>query len=192
MLYKENAGYKHLTWKYFIAWIILSIYHSFVIYFVGYAIWNGNSAIYNNNKPYTSDLYSFGTFMIQNVVMVVNLKLILIAKNQTFIFLLSIFVSIASFIISTFIYNFIYVWDKNMYYVYKNLISSPTLWISTILIIISALLPDYAIMSLKIFEIKFRPAASIANGWSQVFNKKQRKTFRRNSNVNSISESTYL
>lgn len=190
MLYKENAGYKHLTWKYFIAWIVLSAYHSFVVYFVGYFIWTKNSAIYLT--PHTSDLYSYGTFMIHNVVMVVNLKLILIARNQTFIFLLSIIGSIALFITSTIIYNLFYIWDGDMLFVYNYLIASPTLWVATILIIVSALLPDYAIMAFKMFDIKFRPAASIANGWSQVFSKPQRKTMRQSSNVNSISESTYL
>lgn len=190
MLYKENAGYKHLTWKYFIAWIVLSVYHSFVIYFVGYFIWSENNAIYL--QPFTSDLYSYGTFMIHNVVIVVNLKLILIARNQTFIFLLTLFGSIALFITSTFLYNFLYKWDGDMLRVYNHLLVSPTLWFSTILIVVSALLPDYTIMAFKMFDIKFRPAASIANGWSQVFNKQQKKTLRRNSNVNSISESTYL
>lgn len=40
------------------------------------------------------------------------------------------------------------------------------------------------------FDIKFRPPT--ANGWSQVFKKHQKKTFRRTSHLNSISESTYL
>lgn len=188
-LYQENAGYKHLTWKYFIAWIVLSVYHSLVVYFVGYILWLENNAILST--PYTVDLFGYGTFMIHMVVFVVNLKLWLIARYQTIVFLATIFGSISVFVISTLMYNFFYVWDGQMLHVYNHLIQSGAFWMSNLLIIVAALLPDYAIMAFKMFNIKFRPPS--ANGWSQVFTKQQqKKTFRRNSNLNSISESTYL
>lgn len=187
-LYQENAGYKHLTWKYFIAWIVLSVYHSMVVYFVGYIMWQENNATLSS--PYTVDLFGFGTFMIHMVVFVVNLKLWLIARYQTIVFLASILGSISVFVTSTLLHNFFYVWDGQMMYVYNHLIQSGAFWMSNLLIIIAALLPDYAIMAFKMFDIKFRPPN--ANGWSQVFKKPQKKVFRQNSGFNSISESTYL
>lgn len=190
MLYKENAGHKHLTWKYFIAWIVLSVYHSLVVYFIGYSMWRDNNAIYST--PHSADLFSFGTFMIHTVVIIVNLKLCLIARNQTFLFLGCVFGSILLFVGSTIVYNCIFYFDAKMYYVYNNLIRSPAFWFATALAVVTSLLPDYTIMAFKMFNIKFRPLDSIESGWSCVFKRQQRKAFRRNSNVNSISESTYL
>lgn len=151
-------------------------------------MWFNNNALLSS--PSTADLFGYGTFMIHMVVFVVNLKLWLIARYQTFVFLASIFGSISIFVSSTVAHNFFYVWDGNMLYVYNHLIQSIAFWMSNVLIIVAALLPDYAIMAFKMFDIKFR--APTANGWTQVFKKQQKKTFRRNSNLNSISESTYL
>lgn len=178
-----------MTWKYFIAWIALSVYHSLVVYFIGYIVWNGNNAILTT--PHAVDLFSYGTYMIHNVVFVVNLKLWLLARYQSFAFILTVLGSIFTFVSSTIAYNFFYVWDGQMLWVYNNLIKSITFWMSNVLVIVTALLPDYTIMAFKMFDIKFRPTDSIANGWSQLF-KTQRKTFRRSSKLNSISESTYL
>lgn len=159
-----------------------------VVYFVGYVLWQKNNAILPT--PYTIELSGYGTFMIHMVVFVVNLKLWLIARFQTFVFLVSVFGSIALFVFSTVAYNFFYIWDGKMMFVYNNLLQSGTFWLANVLIIVAALLPDYAIMAFKMFNIKFRPPS--APGWSQVFHKSQKKTFRRNSGFNSISESTYL
>ena len=103
-LYKTNAGNKRLTWKYFIGWTTLAIYHSLVIYYFGYVVWWTNNAI--SLTPHTVDFFSYGTFMIHNVVVLVNLKLWLVANYQTLIFILAILGSISAFMISTLIYNF--------------------------------------------------------------------------------------
>lgn len=186
-LYEENAGNKRLTWKYFIAWIALSVYHSLVVYFFGFMMWNTNNAMLY--VPFTVDLSAFGTFLIHNVVFIVTLKLWLIARNQTFIFIVTILGSVFAFMVSTMIYNCFYMVDGRMLWVYFYLVSSTTFWTSNILICVTALLPDYVIIALKMFKIKVRPADTITHGWNRLF-KDQRTIYPLNTPSN--DESTYL
>lgn len=184
-LYQENAGNIHLTWKYFMGWITLSIYHSLVVYFFGYMMFNTNSMVY---KQYTTDdLFSYGTFMIHNVVFVVTIRLWLIARYQTIVFTLSIVGSVAAFIASTIVYNEFSVFSSPMYKVYDNLLSEPVFWISNALICVAALLPDYVIIALKMFNIKVRPTETISDGWNRLRNRDS-----KNKSTNSNRESTYL
>lgn len=181
-LYRENAGNKRLTWKYFLAWITLSIYHSITVYFAGYMIWN------TNNIP-TTDLVSYGTFMMHNVVFVVTLKLLLIARYQTLVFTMTIVGSIFAFMLSTISYNFISLWSDRLYFVYNRLLTSCTFWESNVLICVAALLPDYMIIALKMFNIKVRPTDTISDGWNRIFKDPKNISSRSTSSNN---ESTYL
>lgn len=99
----ENTGNKRLTWKYFIGWMVLAVYHSLVIYVSGYIIWSNNNAILPT--PFTVNFFCFGTFMIHNVVVLVNLKLWLEAKYQSFWFIGTVLGSISVFIVTTVLYN---------------------------------------------------------------------------------------
>jgi len=155
-LYKDNTGNKRLTWKYFVGWMLLGCYHSVVIYMSGYAIWINNCAILSTER--TVDFQSFGTFMIHNVVVLVNLKLWMEAKYQTIWFILSCIGSILFFVLSTVIYNlFILNFDGDLYWVYNNLLSSLTFWLLFVMIIVACLIPDFSIMAFKAFNIKVGP-----------------------------------
>lgn len=98
-----NAGNNRLTWKYFIGWISLAVYHSVIIYYFAYVIWENNNAILLT--PHTVGLPCFGTFLVHNVVVLVNLRLWLIARYQSFVFILTILGSISAFVVSTIVYN---------------------------------------------------------------------------------------
>lgn len=103
-LYKDNEGNKRMTWKYFVGWITIGVYHAGIIYMTAYVIWMNNAAILP--APYTVNFYCFGTFMIHNVVVLVNLKLWLESRYHSYWFILSIVGSIAAFMLTTLIYNF--------------------------------------------------------------------------------------
>ncbi|XP_031625300.1 phospholipid-transporting ATPase IG isoform X2 [Contarinia nasturtii] len=182
-LYKENAGNKRITWKYFLAWITLAVWHSLVIYFSSFLIWTEN-----NMK--TNDLDSFGAFIIHSVVFVVTIKLWLTARYQTLIFMLAILASVSAFILSTLVWNWLpFSGPYSLYRVYNNLLNSPEFWVETVLICFTALIPDFTIRALKIFNIKVRPTESISDGWNRLF-KEQKNSLNRSTNSN--SESTYL
>lgn len=181
-LYKENGGNKRITWKYFLAWITLAVYHSMVVYFIGYEFWTEN-----NMK--TNDLASFGAFMIHNVVFVVTVKLWLISRYRTIIFALSVFLSIFAFMSSTFMYNLLPI-SGSLYYAYNHLVFSYDFWAYNVLISFAALIPDRVITALKIFNIKVRPTDTISDGWNRLF--KDSKNNSINQSTHSNSESTYL
>lgn len=102
-VYLENAGNRRLQWKYFIGWMSLAVYHSAAIYLVAFAAWSTNAAILPD--PFTVNFYCFGTFLMHNVVVLVNLKLWLVARYQTYWFIVSVVGSIVLFVLSTLIYN---------------------------------------------------------------------------------------
>lgn len=183
-LYKENAGNKRITWKYFLAWITLAIYHSGVVYAFGYFIWT-------NNNMKTNDLDSFGAFMIHSVVFVVTIKLWLTARNQTIIFILAILGSVSAFMISTLAWNWIPMSGLYFFHsVYSNLLVSLEFWIYCTIICFAAMIPDCMIIALKMFNIKVRPTDTISDGWNRLFKDPKNLSFNRSTNSN--SESTYL
>lgn len=102
-LYLENAGNRRFYWKYFVGWMSLAVYHSALIYLTAYAMWSTNAAMLPD--PTTVNFYCFGTFLMHNVVVLVNLKLWLVAKYQSSWFIVSVVGSIVLFVLSTLIYN---------------------------------------------------------------------------------------
>lgn len=181
-LYQENAGNVRLAWKTFFGWIALSVYHAWVVYFVGYMLWLTDNIALN-------DLVSYGTFMIHNVVFVVTFRLWLMARCHTFIFTASILGSILAFVASTILYSNFWIFSLTMYKVYNNLLVSCEFWISNLLICVAALLPDYVIVALKTIKIQVRPTDAISVQWNRLFRGTRHSV---NRNVHGNSESTYL
>lgn len=187
-LYKENAGNKRITWKYFLAWITLAVYHSITVYFFGYMIYTNDLIRTSDSKQQLTDLVSFGTFMIHNIVFVVTVKLWIIARYRTIIFTLAILGSVFSFVASTLLWNIV-PFCGALYMVYTHLLTSTTFWISNLLICIAALIPDCLIIALKMFNIKVRPTDTISDGWNRLFRDPKNPSLNRSTTT---SESTYL
>lgn len=82
---------------------MLGCYHGTVMYVFGWYVWSENAAILPT--PTTANFACFGTFMIHNLVVLVNLKLWMEAVYQSYLFIGTIWFSIFSFMITTFIYN---------------------------------------------------------------------------------------
>uniref|UniRef100_A0A1L8DEI0 Phospholipid-transporting ATPase n=2 Tax=Nyssomyia neivai TaxID=330878 RepID=A0A1L8DEI0_9DIPT len=152
-LYRKNIRNKRLQWKYFCGWMLLSVYHSTIIYASGYLMWDNNAAILTS--PHTVNFYCYGTFMIHNVVILVNLKLWLTSVYQSYWFIFSIWLSILGFLLTTFIYNLfdIDLLDGDMLSVYSNLLSSLTFWLLCIVVVVAALIPDFTMKALEALNI---------------------------------------
>lgn len=158
----------------------LAVYHAVVIFFFAYAMWFNNPAILSS--PHTVNFYCFGTFLIHNVVVLVNLKLWLVTTYQSYWFIFTIWLSILGFMITTFVYNLfnrcVLVYDFRLFYVscviilissslfagdllhvYSNLLMAPTFWLLSIVIIIAALIPDFVIKTAQAlhFHIRIMP-----------------------------------
>uniref|UniRef100_A0A182Q3R9 Phospholipid-transporting ATPase n=1 Tax=Anopheles farauti TaxID=69004 RepID=A0A182Q3R9_9DIPT len=153
-LYQKVAGNKQYAWKYFIGWILLGIYHFSVIYFFTYAVWNGNPALYAN-WPATASFSCYGTVLIHNVVVLVNLKLLLESIYKSYIFIATVLLSIFAFMGTTFVYNLLNInYDGSMLQVYNNLLSSMTFWLLSIVILIAGFLPDLTMLAIRAIDVK--------------------------------------
>lgn len=102
-LYQQIAGNKLFGWRYFNGWMFIGFFHSVIIYFFAWFVWTENSAVYAEGR--TVNFLCFGLFMVHNVVVLVNIKLLIEAINKTYIFVATIWLSIFGFMGTTFIYN---------------------------------------------------------------------------------------
>uniref|UniRef100_A0A182SGQ4 Phospholipid-transporting ATPase n=1 Tax=Anopheles maculatus TaxID=74869 RepID=A0A182SGQ4_9DIPT len=153
-LYQKVAGNKQYAWKYFIGWLVLGIYHFSIIYFFTYAVWGGNPALYAN-WPATASFACYGTVLIHNVVVLVNLKLLIETIYKSYIFIATVLLSIFAFMGTTFVYNLLNInYDGSMLHVYNNLLSSLTFWVLSIVILIAGFLPDLTMLAIRSMEIK--------------------------------------
>ncbi|XP_049278671.1 phospholipid-transporting ATPase IF isoform X2 [Anopheles funestus] len=153
-LYQKVAGNKQYAWKYFIGWMVLGIYHFSIIYFFTYAEFIGNPAVYSY-WPATVSFPCFGTILIHNVVVLVNLKLLIESIYKSYIFIATVLLSIFAFMGSTFVYNLLDInYDQSMLHVYNNLLSSLTFWALSFVILIAAFLPDMTMLAIRAMEIK--------------------------------------
>lgn len=85
--------------------MLIGVYHSVIIYLFGVIVFLKNSSIHNSGK--TASLFCFGTIMMHNVVMVVNLKLLLETVYKSYVYVGTILLSMGGFMLTTFIYNII-------------------------------------------------------------------------------------
>ncbi|KAG5670176.1 hypothetical protein PVAND_000457 [Polypedilum vanderplanki] len=152
-LYKTISRNKLFGWPYFNGWMFLGFYHSIIIYYFTRSVWNENNALYANGK--TMDFMCFGVFIIHNVVVLTNLKLVIEAIYKTYIFIGTIWLSIFGFIITTYIYNLFNAGYDTLYMVYTYLLSAPSFWIISLIVVVAGLLPDYTLKSMKAINIKF-------------------------------------
>ncbi|XP_053678428.1 phospholipid-transporting ATPase IF [Anopheles nili] len=153
-LYQKVAGNKQYAWKYFIGWMMLAIYHFSVIYFFTYGVWIGNPALYAN-WPATVSFSCYGTILIHNVVVLVNLKLLIETIYKSYVFIATVLLSIFAFMGSTFVYNLLHInYDGPMLQVYNNLLSSMTFWLLSFVILLAGFLPDLTMMALRALDIK--------------------------------------
>ncbi|XP_055712807.1 phospholipid-transporting ATPase IF-like isoform X3 [Phlebotomus papatasi] len=152
-LYKKNVRNKRLQWNFFCGWMLLAVYHSSIVYVAGYFMWVNNPAILTT--PHVVNFYCYGTFMIHNVVILVNLKLWLSSVYQSYWFIFTIWLSIAAFVLTTFIYNLfnLSLFNGDMLHVYTNLLSSLTFWLLCIVVVVAALIPDFTIKALQALNI---------------------------------------
>uniref|UniRef100_A0A336LPY0 Phospholipid-transporting ATPase n=1 Tax=Culicoides sonorensis TaxID=179676 RepID=A0A336LPY0_CULSO len=188
ILYLETIGNKKFKWSHFCEWMILGVFHSLIIYYLTYYLWLQDPILLSTEHP--PPLYGFGTQLIHNVVVVVNLKLLLEAIYKTYIFILSVVLSILAFMLTTIAYNYLPInYDGDMFHVYNHLLIAPSFWLLSILIIVTALMPDYTIQAFNAFGFRFK---NVFPGTNKMISEKLRQRFKDNINNNQTSFNNYL
>ncbi|XP_071440397.1 phospholipid-transporting ATPase IF-like [Hetaerina americana] len=138
-LYLLNRSNSLMSWKNFFSWTLHGLWHALSIYYILNGFWEANDSILSDGEP--TDLACFGTAVFHVVVTVANLKLWLESKLWTWIFILSIFISIFGNMLLTYIYSIMSV-EFKMFGVYSNLLGSLTFWLLSTVTVAICLLPD--------------------------------------------------
>ncbi|XP_008544618.1 phospholipid-transporting ATPase IF isoform X1 [Microplitis demolitor] len=151
--YILNKKNRLLSIKQTIIWLSLALWHTSVIYFGTYTYFNINPINLSDNTM--ADYTCFNTCIFHLVSLVTNLELLSRNLFWTFPFVFSIIFSELLFFIVAAAYSSINIpYNGPMFGVFINLISSPTFWLLTIVIVPMCLIPDYLI---AIYE-SYRPS----------------------------------
>ncbi|XP_032670924.1 probable phospholipid-transporting ATPase IF [Odontomachus brunneus] len=104
-LYKLNRNNYLMSRQQFMIWMLLSIWHTCVIYFVVYSLTLTNSAYLYDNT--TVGQWTFSTNIFHLVVLIANVQILLRSSYWTSWFVLSVVLSQLTFFLFTFSYSLV-------------------------------------------------------------------------------------
>ena len=150
-LYKNNRHNCLMGASCFVKWFLLGVWHSICIFFTWHFMW----PICESIEPFGHGLPSLGVMVAGTAVTVVNLKILIEARYWSWVLVLSVFLSILSYVAITLIYNAIPIFSTpilpsnyNEYFTYISFFSKPFLIsvVISLLIMVTALLPDFLLI----------------------------------------------
>ncbi|XP_078614739.1 phospholipid-transporting ATPase IF-like isoform X2 [Branchiostoma floridae x Branchiostoma japonicum] len=156
-LYKDIAKNRRLDIFHFLYWTILGIWHALVNYYGPmYLFWDAPSLMPDQTM---FGNFGLGTFIFTAVVIVVNLKMAVETHYWTWLNHFAIWGSIIVYFLFTLVYSAImFGWpidNKPMYYVFLQLLSSPTVWLALLVLVTACMIPDVFI---KVIFKHIRPS----------------------------------
>ena len=185
--YTKNAN---MTWKHFITWALLGLWHSWALFFgLYYTTLDDSSISYPGVQ--TPDLYLFGTTLVSSVVTVVNFKLLLETFHHNMFVSISMGITFIGYLLFMFLYcSFMTDFFANygIFWTIYLMFTSPSILLYMLLLCVTCLIPDICI---KVIRLQFSPDTSIRKGpeyhqwWKPIVNLFQK---RRSSAKLSISQ----
>ncbi|KAL8625040.1 hypothetical protein ACOMHN_012049 [Nucella lapillus] len=147
-LYRRNCHNSNLSGLQFLKWSVLGLWHGIVCYFGVLLLFGEQQSVLPNGKMY--ELPVWGGIINIAVVFIVNFKLALIIHYWSWPIFAAYAFSAAgnltmSFVVSAIIWPDWVTDTNNFYMVQVELLSSLIVWLSLILIVVVALLPDIII-----------------------------------------------
>ncbi|CAG5135256.1 unnamed protein product, partial [Candidula unifasciata] len=161
-LYRNISKNSTMSWSEFFKWNILGLWHCIVFFFGFYFLqWTGVSIFHSGVGIGNFD---FGTLILVTCATSVNMKLMLetyywclptvIAYTITFVgmvFLAAVYTNVffPSFLVS----------HNDMFKVFNQIYATPTTWLTMVLLISAALLPDFVIRVCRdTYNHRFQPS----------------------------------
>ncbi|XP_036410525.1 probable phospholipid-transporting ATPase IF isoform X1 [Megalops cyprinoides] len=151
ILYRDISKNAYLSFKTFLYWTLLGFCHAFVFFFGPFILMVEDSSILGNGQILKASRqlimgnWTFGTLVFTIMVITVTLKLALETHFWTWMNHFVTWGSIAFYFLFSFFYGGI-IWPflhtQDMYFVFVQLLSSGSAWLSIIVIVISCLFPD--------------------------------------------------
>ncbi|XP_037298085.1 probable phospholipid-transporting ATPase IF isoform X2 [Manduca sexta] len=142
-LYREISRNKLMSWSHFTAWCLSATYHSIIIYlFTKLTI---ISSVINMDGK-TVDLWSYGAALFHLLMLIVSLKLWLQARYHTFVFVISLVLSMLAYMLFNTIYSIFYFQvDGDVLGTYTRLITSAAFGLLNLAVVVCSLVPDYCV-----------------------------------------------
>lgn len=184
--YKKIAKNRLLRSDKCFLWLLEALWQSLVTFFAFYLYWKGASN--QTSQPDSLEMYAYGLAIYQSVVIVVNLRLLLQARSWNWFLVMSVAFSLMFFLCFTLAFHATRVIrgfanlfledpvDKNggnvpmdfgLYRVIFHLISSPGIWMTTLLVIVVSLLPYVVVQAVPQLTMVVK---DISSGISKKFN----------------------
>jgi magnesium-transporting ATPase (P-type) len=138
-LYRLQRGNSLMNVKQLLKWFCLGLWHAAVCFFGWVLIWP---------ESYPSDdLYGFGAIVACTSVLVVNAKILIEARYWSWPLVLSVVLSVISYVVITlleqqFLVESSLLDNTDQFRTYLHVIYLPPTWLGTLLLVVTALLPD--------------------------------------------------
>ncbi|GFS24461.1 phospholipid-transporting ATPase, partial [Elysia marginata] len=151
-LYKSITRNASLSWRVFSEWMILALWHSLVFFFIMYFMEDDNTSLFSSGK--SIGVYDFGTVIACSGIVAVNVKLMLETYFWCWPLVFAYCFSAAGNLAMATIYTNVF-WPsqlattRDMYGVPGQMYQSPSVWLSMLITIIGALLPDFVLKTLR-------------------------------------------
>jgi len=124
----------------FCIWLLSGIWHSLVVFF-GTELLFANDILFASGR--TTGLWAMGTLAATLAILIANLRIILEIKTFNVFMVGSIFLSIVLYVLFQVIYNAALGFSSDMYYIFFELLLSPTFYLSMLGLSALALVPDF-------------------------------------------------
>ncbi|XP_038631915.1 phospholipid-transporting ATPase IG isoform X1 [Scyliorhinus canicula] len=148
-LYRNIANNALLQWKPFLYWTFLGLFNGLVFFFGAYFLYD-NSTLAETGQVYGN--WTFGTIVFTVLVFTVNLKLVLDTRYWTWVNHFVIWGSLAFFVVFSFFWGGIkwpFLTQQRMYFVFAQMLTSVSAWLTIILLITVSLVPDVVVKLLN-------------------------------------------
>jgi len=193
-LYKSISKNGRMNWKHFFKWNILGLWHAIVIYFGTHLLFYYKSDTFNG--ALMMDLYSFGCYICNAVIIVVTFKLLIESHFWTLIYALAtVFSLLVVYLAFIALYCAFYsdiLMNDVMVWIYMVQASSGSGWLLLLLMTVICLLPDmllgmwecYNLGKGVVVNMNKSPDEYVQHKFERVFSYiRQRKTAQFNVNA---------
>lgn len=149
-LYREQRDANLLSVRVTIEWMLLGLWHSLVAYFGVYFVFEPSVAVSSDGQM--GGLWEMGSFIYNAVILIVMFKLALHSHTISAPIHFGLWASIAYYLGFLVIYCAIpapLLTGWSMYYIYQVTLATASFWLTQLLLVVVALLPDYCLLAYR-------------------------------------------
>jgi len=139
--------HKTLKFMSLLRWFVYAIYHSVIIFWFTFALFYPSHSISQTGR--NTGGAEFGFYMMTMAVLVVTLRLALESVHWVFFTHFAVWGSLIFYFLARLALSNMLSFDPGQYGLFGLSFSTPTFWLSVLLVVITCLLPNFAVKYLK-------------------------------------------